>query len=393
MKTRLEEAKMQRYFAKNLFDGKTIKTNQMITVEDGKLLSIESTQCHEDAIQLSGLVAPGFVDVQVNGGGGVLLNNQPTLDTLIIMSRAHQQYGSTAILPTLITDDLSTMQLAANAVASAIAQNVKGIMGIHFEGPHLSQPKKGIHPTQHIRQISPEEMAIFKRTDLGLVCVTLAPENVSVELIKELVRAKIKVCLGHSNASAAQTFAALEAGAHGFTHLFNAMSPLQSREAGMVGAALLDSNSYCGLIVDNEHVHISSCQVAIKCKTPDRIMLVTDAMSHVGSEQIELQFAGMKINRHGNKLTIEGGRLAGSTLDMASAVRNSVKSLHCSIQDALKMASTTPATFLDLQQQKGYLAPGFDADWVVLTDEYYVNATYIAGKQVSGLNQANNRIN
>jgi N-acetylglucosamine-6-phosphate deacetylase len=376
-------AQMQRFFAENMFDGETIKQNQMITVENGTIHSIESFQFPGDATQLSGLVAPGFVDVQVNGGGGVLFNNQPSLDTLITMSRAHQQFGSTAILPTLITDDLATMQLAASAVASAIAQNVKGIVGIHFEGPHLSQPKKGIHPTQHIREISPQEMAIFKRTDLGLVCVTLAPENVSVELVQELVQAKVKVCLGHSNASAAQTFAALQAGAQGFTHLFNAMSPLQSREAGMVGAALLDATSYCGLIVDNEHVDISSCQLAIKCKTPERIMLVTDAMSHVGSEQTELQFAGMKINRQGNKLTIEGGRLAGSALDMASAVRNSVQDLHCTIQEAIKMASTTPATFLDLHQQKGYLAPGFDADWVVLSDQYYVNATYIAGEQVS----------
>jgi N-acetylglucosamine-6-phosphate deacetylase len=374
---------MQRYFAENLFDGKTIKTNQMISVKSGIIRSIESAKCQDNVIQLPGLVVPGFIDVQVNGGGGVLFNNQPTLDTLVTMSRAHQQFGSTTILPTLITDDLTTMQLAANAVASALKLNIKGIVGIHFEGPHLSQPKKGIHPSQHIRQISYEEMAMFKRTDLGVVCVTLAPENVSVEFIKELVQADVKVCLGHSNGSAAQTFAALKAGAQGFTHLFNAMSPLQSREAGMVGAALLDATSYCGLIVDNEHVDITSCQLAIKCKTPDRIMLVTDAMSHVGSEQIELQFAGMTINRQGNKLTIEGGRLAGSTLDMASAVRNSVNTLHCSIPNALKMASTTPATFLGLQQRKGYLTAGFDADWVVLTDQYFVSATYIAGQRVS----------
>jgi N-acetylglucosamine-6-phosphate deacetylase len=378
-----KETQMQRFFAEELFDGQTIKTNQMITVEDGVIRSIETAQSSGDAIQLSGLVVPGFVDVQVNGGGGVLFNNQPKLETLITMIRAHQQFGSTAILPTLITDDLETMRLAADAVASAIDGNIKGIIGIHFEGPHLSHPKKGIHPTQHIRQIGPEEMAVFKRTDLGLVCVTLAPENVTIESIKELVQAKVKVCLGHSNASSAQTFAALQAGANGFTHLFNAMSPLQSREAGMVGAALLDSTSYCGLIVDHEHVDITSCQLAIKCKTPEYIMLVTDAMSHVGSEQIELQFAGMQINRQGNKLTIEGGRLAGSALDMASAVRNTVQDLHCSIQEAIKMASTTPATFLGLQQQKGYLAAGFDADWVVLTDQYYVIATYIAGEQVS----------
>ena len=203
----------------------------------------------------------------------------------------------------------------------------------------------------------------------------------------ELVKANVKVCLGHSNASAAETFAALQAGAQGFTHLFNAMSPLQSREAGMVGAALLDTSSYCGLIVDHQHVDITSCQLAIKCKTPERIMLVTDAMSHVGSEQIELQFAGMQIHRQGNKLTIEGGRLAGSALDMASAVRHCVQDLQCTIEDAIKMASTTPATFLGLQLQKGYLAAGFAADWIVLSDQYYVNATYIAGEQVFAYNQ------
>ena len=379
---------MQRYFAEHLFDGKTVKRNQMLTVESGQIISMETALSPGDATLLSGLVAPGFVDVQVNGGGGVLFNNQPSLDTLITMSRAHQQCGSTAILPTLITDDLETMQLAADAVATAIAENVQGIIGIHFEGPHLSQPKKGIHPSQHIRKISPQEMAVFKRTDLGLVCVTLAPENVSLKVIGELVKANVKVCLGHSNASAAETFAALQAGAQGFTHLFNAMSPLQSREAGMVGAALLDTSSYCGLIVDHQHVDITSCQLAIKCKTPERIMLVTDAMSHVGSEQVELQFAGMQINRQGNKLTIEGGRLAGSALDMASAVRHCVQDLQCTIEDAIKMASTTPATFLGLQLQKGYLAPGFAADWVVLSDLYYVNATYIAGEQVFGYNQS-----
>jgi N-acetylglucosamine-6-phosphate deacetylase len=373
---------MQRFFAENLFDGKTIKTNQMISVDCGKIHSIESTQFEGDAIQLHGLVGPGFIDVQVNGGGGLLFNNEPSLNTLATMSRAHQQFGSTAIVPTLITDDLATMELAANAVSSAIAQKMKGIIGIHFEGPHLSQPKKGIHPAKHIRKISAQEMALFTRKDLGVVCVTLAPENVSVEFIKELVQANVKVCLGHSNASAAQTFAALEAGATGFTHLFNAMSPLQSREAGMVGAALLDSDSYCGLIVDHEHVDANSCQLAIKCKSSERIMLVTDAMSHVGSDQKELEFAGMQISRQGNKLTIEGGRLAGSALDMASAIRNSINHLHCSVEDAINMASTTPATFLGLQKQKGYLAPGFDADWVVLNDQFYVDATYINAAQV-----------
>ncbi|MCF2948935.1 N-acetylglucosamine-6-phosphate deacetylase [Paraglaciecola aquimarina] len=371
-----------RYFAQQLFDGESIQTNQIMTVEDGKIIAVTSGTKADSDKQLLGLVTPGFIDVQVNGGGGVLFNNQPNLEALQIMSKAHQQFGTTAMLPTLITDDLNTMLHAGDAIAQAITSKVHGIVGVHFEGPHLSQPKKGIHPEQHIRQISDQELALFTRKDLGVVCVTLAPENVSCDVIKHLVQAGVKVCLGHSNATVEQTQLAIQAGAQGFTHLFNAMSPLQSRAAGMVGAALLDDNTYCGLIVDHEHVDLASCQLAIKCKTANKIMLVTDAMSHVGSEQVKLQFSGMDITREGNKLTIEGGRLAGSALDMASAVRNTIQDLHCTIEDGINMASSTPANFIGKQQNKGKLAANFDADWLVLDDQFEVNQTYISGQKV-----------
>jgi N-acetylglucosamine-6-phosphate deacetylase len=371
-----------RYFAKRLFDGLVFKSNQVITVKNQKIVSIEQGTADEADTLLSGLVTPGFVDVQVNGGGGKLFNNEPNLATLETMSRAHQTFGTTAMLPTLITDDLATMELAADAVALALLNKAPGIIGIHFEGPHLSSPKKGIHPESHIRPISEKELALFKRKDLGVVCVTLAPENVSCDVIKELVNSGVKVCLGHSNASVEQTLAAIDAGATGFTHLYNAMSPLTSRAAGMVGAALLRDEAYCGLIVDNEHVDKVSCQLAIKCKTSKKLMLVTDAMSHVGSDQTSLTFAGMEISRTGNKLTIEGGRLAGSALDMATAVRNTVTNLDTPLDQTLQMASSTPTKFIELHHNKGQLSEGYDADWVVLTDDLHVTQTYIGGKQV-----------
>ncbi len=371
-----------RYFAKRLFDGLVFKSNQVITVKNQKIVSIEQGTADEADTLLSGLVTPGFVDVQVNGGGGKLFNNEPNLATLETMSRAHQTFGTTAMLPTLITDDLATMELAADAVALALLNKAPGIIGIHFEGPHLSSPKKGIHPESHIRPISEKELALFKRKDLGVVCVTLAPENVSCDVIKELVSSGVKICLGHSNASVEQTLAAIDAGATGFTHLYNAMSPLTSRAAGMVGAALLRDEAYCGLIVDNEHVDKVSCQLAIKCKTSKKLMLVTDAMSHVGSDQTSLTFAGMEISRTGNKLTIEGGRLAGSALDMATAVRNTVTNLDTPLDQTLQMASSTPTKFIELHHNKGQLSEGYDADWVVLTDDLHVTQTYIGGKQV-----------
>jgi len=371
-----------RYFAQHLFDGLVFKSNQIITVKNQKIVSVEQGTADEADTLLSGLVAPGFIDVQVNGGGGKLFNNEPNLATLETMSRAHQTFGTTAMLPTLITDNLATMTLAADAVALALTNKIPGIIGIHFEGPHLSSPKKGIHPESHIRPISEKELALFKRKDLGVVCVTLAPENVSCDVIKELVSSGVKICLGHSNASVEQTLAAIDAGATGFTHLYNAMSPLTSRAAGMVGAALLRDEAYCGLIVDHEHVDKVSCQLAIKCKTSKKLMLVTDAMSHVGSNQTSLTFAGMEISRTGNKLTIEGGRLAGSALDMATAVRNTVTNLDTPLDQTLQMASSTPAKFVELQNTKGQLSEGYDADWIVLTDDLHVTQTYIGGKQV-----------
>ena len=382
-----------RYFAQQLFDGKSIRTNQIMTVVGGKIVSIDTGNSTDTDERLTGLVVPGYIDVQVNGGGGVLFNNQPTLQTLQIMSNAHQQFGTTAMLPTLITDDLPTMLEAGNAIEQAISSNLHGVVGVHFEGPHLSQPKKGIHPEKHIRHISDQELALFTRKDLGVVCVTLAPENVSCDVIKELVQANVKVCLGHSNATVEQTLSAIEAGAQGFTHLFNAMSPLQSRAAGMVGAALLDDKTFCGLIVDHEHVDKASCQLAIKCKTADKIMLVTDAMSHVGSDQVNLNFSGMEITREGNKLTIEGGRLAGSALDMASAVKHTIQDLNCSIEDAINMASFTPANFIGKQKTKGLLAPNFDADWLVLDEKFNVNQTYISGQNVYCKDATNNKTN
>lgn len=368
-----------RYFANQLFDGTQFKNDCLIEVDKKRIIGVKNGTQKQADVVLEGLVAPGFIDVQVNGGGGELFNNTPTLKTLQAMSAAHQQFGTTAMLPTVITDNVAVMQKAANALAQSLEDENPNILGIHFEGPHLSIPKKGIHPDSHIRPISDAELALFTRKDIGKVQITLAPETVPADVIKELVADGVIVSLGHSNATAEQTFNALNAGASGFTHLFNAMSSLTGREAGMSGVALLDNQAYCGLIVDGEHVGIESCQLAIKCKSPQKIMLVTDAMSHVGSEQTELTFAGMTIRKNGNKLTIDNGRLAGSALDMATAVRNTVNDLKVSLDEALVMASSTPASFLSLENQKGYIKAGFDADWVILTNDLQVENTYVGG--------------
>jgi N-acetylglucosamine-6-phosphate deacetylase len=379
----------QTFFATQLFDGSEFRQQQCIDVVDGQVTAIFDGSASQAEFHIDGLLVPGFIDVQVNGGGGVLFNNQPSLASLTTMSQAHQTFGTTCMLPTLITDGYPTMSAAADAMAEAIATKLKGVCGIHFEGPHLSQPKKGIHPQNHIRSITDKELALFTRQDLGKVMVTLAPENVTPDVINDLVKQGVLVCLGHSNANAEQVKLALHAGATGFTHLYNAMSPLTGREAGMVGIALLDASAYCGLIVDHHHVSQASCKLAIKCKGAERTMLVTDAMSHVGSEKLTEIFLGMEITRDGDKLTIAGGTLAGSALDMASAVRNTHQSLQIPLAQTLQMASLTPATFLGLDQKLGCIKPGYAADWVNLDTALHVKQTWIAGQQVYTQNHWN----
>lgn len=369
----------QCFHAERLFDGQRFHNDVYFQSVNGKVQFIDAPTS-DPVTELSGLVVPGFIDVQVNGGGGAFFNADQSVDCLAQIARAHGQFGSTANMPTLITDDIAIMRRAADAVAEAVAKNTPGILGVHFEGPHLSLPKKGTHSEQFIRPISNEEFAIYERDDLGIKMVTLAPENVSAADIKRLVAMGVKVSLGHTNADYETTMSALDAGADGFTHLFNAMSAFTSREPGVVGAALWHDSSWCGLIVDGHHLHPDSAKLAIRTKQRGKIMLVTDAMPPVGTDAEEFDFFdGRKVYRTGDRLNSSTGELAGSVLDMASAVRNTVNTLDISLAESLRMASLYPAQYLGLAQCKGRLLNGFDADFVALDEHQQVQATYIGG--------------
>lgn len=371
-----------KYFAKGLYDSERFLDNQIIEVDDSKVSAIYTGNSVDADITLNGLVSAGFVDVQVNGGGGKLLNNEPNVQTIQKMTSAHQRFGTTSLLPTLITDNITTMLKASDAIAQAISEQCPSVLGVHFEGPHLSVAKKGIHPSDKIRSVTDQELELVTRKDLGQVVLTVAPENVSCDVIKDLIKNNVIVCLGHSNADFDTVQAALEAGATGFTHLYNAMSGLTGRQAGMVGAALLSEQSYAGLIVDLHHVCKQSAQIAINTKGKERVMLVTDSMSHIGTNQIDLSFSGYDIIKTDDKLTLQDCTLAGSYLDMSLAVRNTVHRLDYPLQDALDMASSTPSQFLGMQQSKGRLKEGLDADFVCLDNELNVTHTVCMGKLV-----------
>lgn len=368
--------------AEQLFDGEAFHRDVPVTIEDGLIASLDTASGAKE-IRYPGTLVPGFMDVQVNGGGGALFNSSPTVACIETIGKAHARFGTTGFLPTLITDNVQVMAKAADAVALAVAQKSAGVLGVHFEGPHLSVPKKGVHPQGFIREITEAELSIFCRQDLGIRVVTLAPENVSPEVIRLLVASGVKVCLGHSNADYDTVVAALAAGATGFTHLYNAMSPLGSREPGVVGAAIESETAWCGLIVDGHHVHPAAARVALRAKPRGKVMLVTDAMPPVGlDDETSFELFGTQVLRVGDRLNAVTGELAGCVLDMASAVHNTVNMLGLPLGEALRMASLYPAEFLGIAKNVGRLAVGQRADLVLLDNQYKVLANYIAGNAV-----------
>ena len=284
--------------------------------------------------------------MQVNGGGGALLNDNPTIDTVHRIAESHRKFGTTGMLPTVITDAPEVLSKAIAAVKAARAENVPGVLGIHIEGPFLDKERKGAHEAKFIRAMTREDVERIAALDCGSVMLTLAPNCVSPDLIKALSGKGVLVSLGHSEASLAEVTKALASGARAFTHLFNAMSQLNGREPGMVGAALADPDSFCGLIADGYHVHDAAMKVALAAKPINRIMLVTDAMPTAAGGPDSFALQGRAVRRVDGKLVLDDGTLAGSNLTMDEAVRYCVERLGVRLEDALRMASLNPATFL-----------------------------------------------
>lgn len=353
-----------------------------VTLEGERILRVGSEQDapRGDRIDLDGrMLVPGFIDTQVNGGGGVLFNDCPTIDCIAAIGEAHGRFGTTGFLPTLISDDLSVIDTAIEAVEAAMAQGVPGVLGIHIEGPYLNESRKGVHDASKFRTLDAEAVARLTRLKGGTTLVTLAPEMTTPDMIGRLVSAGAVVAAGHTDATYAETRLAIEAGMTGFTHLFNAMSPLTSRAPGAVGAALEDINSWCGLIVDGHHVDPVVLKLALRCRPLNRFILVTDAMPSVGSDENHFFLQGRRIEVRDGVCLDPAGVLAGSDLDMASAVRNARRMLDLGLEDAVAMATTFPAAFLGLKDL-GVIAEGSRASLLVLDEHLSVEQCWINGR-------------
>lgn len=385
---------MQHFFTgPRVFDGTELLEHTGVLVQDGKVKALlPSTEAPEGAqpIQLDSdaILAPGFLDLQVNGAGGVLFNETPTPEAALEIARAMRPFGVTGVLPTLITDNQEKLFSACAATRAAVASSAAGVLGIHVEGPFISVERKGVHNPEFIRQPDQQDLGLLRSLAQDLarsdarVLLTIAPENVADEAIVYLAEGGVVLSAGHTAASYERIEEAIAKGVSGFTHLGNAMPPIQNREPGPVGAALASQTTFCGLIADGFHVHPGLMKVMLAAKPKGKIFLVTDAMPPVGTADETFELYGQTIYRRGGRLTTADGVLAGADIDMAAAVRNCTTLLDLPLEEALRMASLYPARQLGLEQTYGRIAPGYAADFAVITESVEPLETFIAGQSV-----------
>lgn len=368
---------MQALAARRVFTGTEMLDAATVHVRDGVIEAVLPGVA-DGADVLDGMLAPGLVDVQVNGGGGVLFNDAVTVDTLRTMAAAHARLGVTGIMATLISDERSKVAAALEAVEQGVREGIPGLVGLHLEGPWLSEPRRGVHPQAFLRALDAADMRLLTQPRPFPVMVTLAPEQATPEDVRALAAAGVRVSIGHTAAMHEDVAALLNAGATGFTHLFNAMPPLEGRKPGAVGVALSTLAAWVGLILDGIHVHPVSARVAYAAKTARKMFLVSDAMATVGADEPTMKLFGEAIAVSDGALRTAEGTLAGAHLDLATAARNAVTMLGASPEDALRMTSLTPSEFLGIDQQRGCIAPGARADMILLGDDLRVKKTWIA---------------
>ncbi len=375
----------QVFFGARIFDGERFHNDSALVI-DGAFVSgiMPYTERPTDAVQHDcggdGFISPGFIDAQVNGGGGVLFNDTPTVEAIDKIEKAHRAFGTTSLLLTVITDEPKILD-AALAAAKAARTSVKSSLGLHVEGPFIDKERAGAHRADFIRTMTEKDAAHLIAHKSGVMMVTLSPKAASPALIEKLARTGIIVSLGHTDLTDTEAYAAFDKGASAVTHLYNAMGVMGHRMPGLVGAALSDPRIIAGLIADGHHVAPTAIKVAIAAKGVEGIALVSDAMppSAGGPDRFTLQ--GRKVTRTGSRAAFdETGALAGSATTMLESVRFLVESCDVELADALTMATLTPARMLGIDTHLGRLQTGYRADFIYVKDDFGIGGVHIAGK-------------
>lgn len=368
----------------DVYAGERVYHDRAVLIREGliaDLVGLDEIPSHAEIHDLGGAtVSPGFIDLQVNGGGDCLFNDDPTPQAIRRIIAAHRKYGTTDLLATFITDHDENMARAIDAVGECLREGTPGLLGIHLEGPFLNPEKAGVHDGTLMRRMAGADLALIPSFDRGRVLLTLAPEMVDPGLISELVAQGVKVSAGHSNALFPRMVEAFEEGLDSGTHLFNAMRNIESREPGVVGSILANDEISAGVIVDGFHVHPSSVYVACKANGKGRTYLVTDAMPPVGGTRMDFQVGGHAASVVDGRCQTAEGVLAGSALDMASAVRNTVRKVGLPKDEALRMATLNPAAYIGADDRLGRIEPGYQANLTVMDGEMYVQGVLVRGR-------------
>jgi N-acetylglucosamine-6-phosphate deacetylase len=378
-----------------VFDGQSLVEDHAVVIEGQRITGVFADHELDPDIAIvnlpGGILAPGFIDIQVNGGGGVMLNNSPTVDAVNAIVSGHRATGTTGMMPTLISDTPEVQRAGVEAVAAAKAAGNKGVLGVHIEGPFFSLDKRGAHKASMIRPMTKQDIDwLCSLSDLTTI-ITLAPEQTQPGQIRQLSDAGLRVFAGHTNADYDQIGAAIAEGLTGFTHLYNAMSNLAARAPGAVGAALDSEHTFIGIIVDGHHVHPASIRIAQRAKSPGKLLLVTDAMATVGSSQSSFDLYGETIRLSQGRLCNSDGALAGSAIGMIDAVRTATNLVGLPLTETLRMASLYPATLLGIDKELGRLAAGYRADVVHFDQNFQVQHTWVAGQHLSHENALGNK--
>ncbi len=342
-----ETETMPRWFSPDaVFDGQVLRHGVHVGVDAAGVVRLSDALPEgQVATPLAGTISPGFIDLQVNGGGDALFNTSSTPEGIATIAAAHRGFGTVGILPTVITDRAEVMTAAVDALMAAWGQD--GILGIHIEGPHLAPARRGTHAADFVRPMEPATIAHVRRLRKAAipVMITLAPEAADLQDIALLSGLGAVVSIGHSDATAAETRAALTAGAGCFTHLFNAMSPMLNRAPGVVGAAI-NSTAYAGVICDGIHVADEMIGLAIRARpVPDRMFLVSDAMPTVGGSG-RFRLYDMEVHLEAGRLVNDEGSLAGAHTTMAEGLARLINVVGIDPVVALRMAVTVPATVI-----------------------------------------------
>lgn len=382
--------KKKSFVGATIFDGFNRHLNSALIIMNGKVVEIipeEKVDPSTDQIVLAGgLLTPGFVDLQVNGGGGVLFNDNPSLENLKTICEAHAKLGTTSIMPTLISDSPEVHKRAISVIIDALYYPIKGLVGLHLEGPHLAVARKGAHEERFIRPM--KELDCLELESLANkvrnLMLTIAPEAVLPQQITRLSNAGAVISLGHTDCTFDQAADAVDAGATCATHLFNAMSPFGSREPGLVGAVLNSGKLFSGIIADGFHVNKISINLALQAKkAPGALFLVSDSMSTVGSEQTHFFLNDRLITRSQGKLILEDGALAGADISLSDAVRYMVNEVGILQDDAIRMASLIPAKVLGMESEIGCLMPDAQADFLWMKNDLEIEKVWVGGKEQS----------